>query len=87
MLSVERVDPSSRAEVRRFRDLPFRLYADHANWVPPLNADMAEVFDRRRHPFYEHSDAEFFVATRLRGDPVPPGRTPPGGGDGDADAA
>lgn len=34
------------------------------NWVPPLRRESALALDRRRHPFYEHSDAAFFVARR-----------------------
>ncbi len=64
MVHIERVDPQSRSQVRRFVELPFRLYAGDACWVTPLRRDIALSLDRRRHPFYEHSDAEFFLATR-----------------------
>ncbi len=63
-IAIERVDTLSRSQVRRFVELPFRLYAGHAHWVPPLRRDVATALNRRRHPFYERSDAEFFVATR-----------------------
>lgn len=63
-IAIERVDTLSRSQVRRFVELPFRLYAGHAQWVPPLRRDVATALNRRRHPFYERSDAEFFVATR-----------------------
>jgi hypothetical protein len=64
MLMTEKIDPDEPAEVRRFVELPYRLYRSHANWVPPLVRDVAIQLDRRRHPFYEHSDAAFFVAVR-----------------------
>ena len=64
MIEIERVDPESRSQIRRFVDLPFRLYAHHPQWVPPLRRDVAETMNRKRHPFYERSDAEFFVALR-----------------------
>ena len=63
-MRIERVDPGSKAQVRRFVELPFRLYAGHPQWVPPLKSEAALALDRKRHPFYEHSDAEFFLATR-----------------------
>lgn len=64
MLTTEVIDPDSRTDVRRFIELPYRLYRDDPNWVPPLRRDAALVLNRERHPFYEHSDASFFVAVR-----------------------
>jgi hypothetical protein len=64
MLAVERIDPDDRSQRRRFVDLPYRLYRGDACWVPPLRADIEFMLDRRRHPFYENSEAELFVAAR-----------------------
>jgi GNAT superfamily N-acetyltransferase len=64
MLSIEQIDTRSRAQVRRFVDLPYRLYQHHPQWVPPLLGDMRLMLNRERHPFYEHSDADFFIAVR-----------------------
>lgn len=66
MLAVEAIDPRSRAGVSRFLRLPHALYRGEARWVPPLDRDAALVFDRRRHPFYDHSDAVFFLALHER---------------------
>lgn len=55
------VDPRSHRQVHQFIQLPFDLYRHHPNWVPPLVGDMFGVFDREQHPFYEHSDAAFFM--------------------------
>lgn len=64
MVTVERVDPRSRAQVRRFLGLPFRLYAGTPQWVPPLRGDVLEMLDPAKHPFYERGDAEFYLAVR-----------------------
>lgn len=69
MLQVEEIDPESRVAVRSFVDVPFQVYRGDSHWVPPLRRETALLLDRRRHPFYEHSDAAFFVARR-RGRPV-----------------
>lgn len=63
-VSIERVDTRRRAQVRAFLDLPFRLYAGHPLWVPPLRMDAELQLNRQKHPFYRHSDADFFVARR-----------------------
>ncbi len=64
MITVEKVDKASKAQVRRFVDVPFRLYADCPQWVPPLRRDVRAMLDPEKHPFYEHSDADFFIAVK-----------------------
>jgi GNAT superfamily N-acetyltransferase len=57
-----------RADQDRFIRLPWRIYARDPHWVPPLEIEVREFIDRRRHPFYLHGDATQFIA--LRGDEV-----------------
>ncbi len=64
MLKIEKIDTSSRSEVNDFVRLPYRLYQNHAQWVPPLFIDANMQLNRQKHPFYEHSDADFWVARR-----------------------
>ncbi len=64
MLKIERVDTEDKKQVRRFVKLPHRIYADCPQWVPPLYVDAYNQLNRRKHPFHEHSDVEFFLAVR-----------------------
>jgi hypothetical protein len=64
MISVRPIDLDNRRDVRRFLDLPFGLYRDYPNWVPPIRIDAAAQLNPRKHPYYEHSEAEFFIATQ-----------------------
>lgn len=64
MLVIEKVDTENKKQVRRFVELPFRLYADCPQWVPPLNVDAYNQLNRKKHPFHEHSDVDFFLAVR-----------------------
>jgi len=63
MIKVESLDPNNKSQVKRFIELPFPIYAKTPQWVPPIRIDVADVL-RRKHPFYEHSSADFFLATR-----------------------
>ena len=63
-LHVEQVDTRSKAEIRRFVRFPFQLYARDALWVPPLRVDVEAQLDKRHFPFYEHSEADFFIVVR-----------------------
>jgi hypothetical protein len=64
MLKIEKVDVGRRTQVRRFVGFAYRLYSDYPNWVPPMRIDMHTMLNRRKHPFYEHSEAAFFMAVR-----------------------
>lgn len=64
MLTTESIDPGRGADVRRFLEVPERLYRGDPNRVPPLRREAALLLNRSRHPFYDHSDASFFVAVR-----------------------
>ncbi|HEX4107752.1 MAG TPA: GNAT family N-acetyltransferase [Solirubrobacteraceae bacterium] len=59
-----------RRELSAFITLPWRLYEDSANWVPPLISERRRHLDRAKNPFFEHAEAEYFLAWR--------GRTPVG---------
>jgi hypothetical protein len=63
-LHIQPLDTESARDVRRFVDLPFRLYRECPQWVPPLVDDLKLQLNRRKYPFYQHSDAAFFVAKR-----------------------
>ena len=55
---------STPGEVREFIMLPFRLYEGVEQWVPPLISERKRHLDRRRNPFFQHADAEYFLARR-----------------------
>jgi hypothetical protein len=52
----------SRRDLRHFLDLPRRIYKDDPSWVPPLRQEVRKLLDRRRHPFFEHGEACFWLA-------------------------
>lgn len=54
----------TRRDLRRFIRLPFRLYRNEANWVPPLLFERKQFLDRSKNPWFEHGDAEYFLAER-----------------------
>jgi hypothetical protein len=61
-MRVRILDTSSRRDVRQFIGFPFALYQGCPQWVPPILPEMQLVMNRRKHPFYLHSTAEFMVA-------------------------
>ncbi len=62
--AVEIVRVDSRRQMREFVDLPWRIYRNEPLWVPPLKAQVRHLLDRDRHPFWQHSERELFLARR-----------------------
>lgn len=61
-MHIRPLDTANRHDIRRWVNFPFWLYRDTPQWVPPLLADERANLDRKRNPFYQHSDAQFFIA-------------------------
>jgi GNAT superfamily N-acetyltransferase len=59
----------TRRELKRFVKVPFGLHREHPQWVAPLIFERMEFLDRGKNPYFEHAEAEYFVAER-DGEPV-----------------
>lgn len=64
MITIEPIHTEKRSDVIRFFKIPFPLYAGKTQWVPPLWGDLSLQLNRKKHPFYEHSEADFFIAVK-----------------------
>ena len=68
-MAVEVRPVKTRRQLKRFVKLPFRLHRDHPQWVAPLIFERMQFLDRSRNPYFEHAEAEYFIAER-DGEPV-----------------
>jgi GNAT superfamily N-acetyltransferase len=59
----------TRRELKRFVKVPFQLHREHPNWIAPLIFERMQFLDRSRNPYFEHAEAEYFIAER-DGEPV-----------------
>jgi GNAT superfamily N-acetyltransferase len=66
IIEIERTDHHA---VREFIDLPFRIYRDIPQWVPPLRPAEKARF-KSGWPFLRHSEAAFFLVRDEEGQPV-----------------
>jgi len=62
MLNIEKIDTQSKQQINEFVNFPFGIYRGVKEWVPPILADIKTMLDSEKHPYYEHSDAEWFIA-------------------------
>lgn len=54
----------SSNDLHRFVKFLWKIYEGNPTWVPPLLMDRKKLIDRKKNPFYQHADAEFFLAER-----------------------
>ena len=64
MIQIRKIDTGNRKDVSAFIQFQFDLYKNDPNWVPPFRNDVAMMMNRKKHPFYEYGEAEFFLAYR-----------------------
>jgi hypothetical protein len=61
-MNITQVDLHNKKQVDDFLHLPFSIYRDIPQWVPPLQIDELLRLSPKRFPFYKHSQAAFFLA-------------------------
>ena len=61
-MQIKQVNPKKNRDIRKFVQFPFDLYRGNPYWVPQMRSDTRKVLDKDTHPFYKHSDADFFLA-------------------------
>ena len=64
MSGIEIKPVRGRRELKRFVKVPFHLHRDSDKWVPPLIFERMKFLDRAKNPFFEHAEAEYFIAER-----------------------
>jgi len=55
---------ASKRDLTTFIKLPWQLYRNEPNWVPPLVSERRQFLDRAKNPWFEHGEAEYFLAWR-----------------------
>ncbi len=54
----------TKRDRKAFIDLPFRLYADDPNWVPPLKNEALGLITPEKNGWFSHAKAQLFLAER-----------------------
>jgi 8-amino-7-oxononanoate synthase len=67
-IKIRKVD--GRKDKLRFIRLPWDLYQNEQNWVPPLEMDRMRLIDEVKNPFYKHATSQLFLAEDDRGNTV-----------------
>ncbi len=62
MIEIKSV--KDKKSLKEFVEYPYQLYKENKYWVPPLRRDVYKLLDKKTNPFWEHAEAEFFLAYR-----------------------
>ncbi|NNF78339.1 MAG: N-acetyltransferase, partial [Rhizobiales bacterium] len=46
---------AGKQDLDAFLQLPFRLYRDDPNWVPPLHLERRDHLSPKNNPYYQHA--------------------------------
>jgi GNAT superfamily N-acetyltransferase len=52
------------SDKKKFIDFPHDLYAGDPNYVPELYVSVDELLDKKKNPYFKHSDAKIYLASR-----------------------
>ncbi|MCH7679773.1 hypothetical protein IID10_10480, partial [candidate division KSB1 bacterium] len=61
-MNIEIKTVQTKKDLRAFIKLPWEIYKNDPHWVPPLILDMKKILNKKKNPFFNHSDAELFLA-------------------------
>jgi hypothetical protein len=65
-MKIHKIDTSLQSDVKKFKEFPFELYKGCDYWVPTMDSEITLALDRNKHPFYKHSEADFFIVETER---------------------
>jgi hypothetical protein len=60
MIEIRKIE--SKSDINKFIDFPHELYKDDVNYVPELYIAQKDLLNKKTHPFFDHSNADFFLA-------------------------
>ena len=63
-MAVEIIPVETQAQLKRFIRVPMRLSAKDPRWVAPLFIERLDALSKKVNPFFEHADAQFWLARK-----------------------
>ncbi|OHD54233.1 MAG: hypothetical protein A2Y33_13095 [Spirochaetes bacterium GWF1_51_8] len=63
-MAVEVKNVTGTKEMKKFLKFPWVIYKNDPIWAPELLMDLKKKLNKKKHPFYDYGDADFFMAYR-----------------------
>lgn len=58
-LSIRKVD--DQADVKAFHQLPYQIYKNTPQWLPPFQFEIEKIFSKEDNPYFEEGECERFL--------------------------
>jgi GNAT superfamily N-acetyltransferase len=59
------VPVKTKRQLRKFIMFPWKIYKKDPNWVPPIISEQKKFFNKKKNPYFKHSEAQLFLAYRM----------------------
>ncbi len=64
MSEIKIIKVENQKDLMRFIKFQWKIYEGDNHWVPPLLMDRKKLLDKKKNPFYQHAEADFFLAEK-----------------------
>jgi hypothetical protein len=61
-LSIREINLAYKKDLKEFVDLPWSIYKNDSNWVPPLKMAVKDLLNVNKHPFYQTAEVKAWLA-------------------------
>ncbi len=61
---IELLEVENSSDLDKFIKLPFKIFKDDPNWVPPLISERKDFFNTQKNPFYRVAKSRLFIARK-----------------------
>lgn len=62
IMNIEIKEVKTKKDLKQFIKVPFGIFKDNPNWVPPMNMDEMETFNTSKNPAFENCEAKLYIA-------------------------
>ncbi len=62
MITIKKVE--TKSDLNIFIKFPWKIYKGNPHWVPPLLLDVKKLLNKKKNPFFLHSEADLFLAEK-----------------------
>jgi GNAT superfamily N-acetyltransferase len=59
---IDIIQVKDKTSQKLFVEFQFQLYQDNPQFTPPFKSDIYAMMNKKKHPFYDHSESDHFLA-------------------------
>ncbi|RLD56932.1 MAG: hypothetical protein DRJ01_14560 [Bacteroidetes bacterium] len=60
-MGIEIKEVNTKKDLKKFISFPFKLYANHKYWIPPLHFDEMNTLDKEKNPAFAFCEVKYWI--------------------------